>query len=253
MRRTFGYFIVGSTCIGIGIGCGMRTRDMLGWDYNWDGKYAKYGTNNGKRIITLVRHGSYDRIPFDPKNRYKKLNKLGELQAELTGKRLNELGFKFDKIYCSQFERAKHTANIVVNQLDNNSIHEIIYDADLNEGLPCVVTPYTSYKSLIQYTNSMSVESGPIKRGYKKYIHRRDNMDNNIERILIIGHGNVFRYYLMRAAQLNESGFARFSINNGAISQITCNDNGTVNINAFACSGHLPKEMLTSNTKFNEI
>eukprot|EP01084_Bolivina_argentea_P003307 6208_1 len=226
------------------------------WNYNWDNrqhlcspsKSYKNG-HTGKRTVTLIRHGQYDRIEGGINDK-QHLTENGKQQAILTAKRLNQMDLKFDKIYCSKFTRAMETASVLVSELNHNSVNEIEYDSDLNEGRPCNVEPFRQSKTAEQFQKALDESSQNIQNAFTKYIHRRDNMnDSHRHDILIIGHGNVFRYFLCKSLQFNQEGWGRFETHNASISRINIFDNGEVKVSHVGDTGHLPQHLLTSNWK----
>ena len=81
---------------------------------------------------------------------------------------------------------------------------------------------------------SFKKDNERINEGYLKYFNRRDLYKlnkfnkNSTENILIIGHGNVIRYYLTKILQLNLNNWRRFRISNCSISKVNLYDNGGV-------------------------
>eukprot|EP01084_Bolivina_argentea_P181201 312980_1 len=233
------------------------------WDWNWDGRHAYYlqylqkGQQQdppikpkGQRTITLIRHSQYNRIQGEI-NDDRTLTQVGIQQAQLTGQRLRDLDMKFDKIYASGFTRAQQTCQYIVEQLPHNDCSEIIYDSDLNEGLATIIEPYAHYKSREQFIEGVKQQSPVIVNAFSKYFHRRnmEDMDPNNskqrEDILIVGHANVFRYWLTRCLQFDTVGWARFGLTNCSISRIYIFDDGRIQVTHIGDTGHLPEKLLT--------
>jgi len=243
------------------------------WNYNWDERQdgfpdtqrdeaGRYLRSNGKRTITLVRHGQYQKTNSqDPTyrsgiNNTASLTDTGIEQAKETGRRLNNMGVKFDQIYCSKFTRAMETAYHLVSGLELNDVSEIQYDSDLNEGLASKIEPYTfQSKPYGDFLKEMDETHERIDRAFKKYIHRRDNIQstNNREDILIVGHANTSRYFIAKALQLPLNTWARFNMNNASYSRIYAYDDGVVNIQHIGDSGHMEKKLLTDNKHAESI
>eukprot|EP01084_Bolivina_argentea_P244673 409831_1 len=227
------------------------------WDWNWDNRHKYFVNNiksnldvlNGQRTLILIRHGQYNNT-VDNENE-KILTELGREQSLITGQRLNAMDIKFDKIYCSKLLRAQETAEIIVNQLSHNNINEIVYDKDLNEGLASDIEPFTSYFTIYnkpEFSKLIDNTSKRIKQCFKKYFHRREQYKNeNREKILLIGHENVLRYFLVRVLQFNDLGWCRLQLLNCSISTINIMDNGTVKVSNIGDIGHLSVNLLTNN------
>merc|ERR1719499_604301 len=223
------------------------------------GRYVK---SEGKRTITLIRHGQYQKVYPQSKhyrpgiNNVASLTDVGIEQAKETGRRLNDMGVKFNKIYCSKFTRAMETAHHVVSELKLNDVSEIEYDPDLNEGLAYMIEPYVfQSKPMAHFVNEQNKTKDRIDRAFKKYIHRRDNLNSDAKRedILIIGHANTSRYFLVKSLQLPLNSWGRFNMNNGSYSRIYAYDDGVVNVAHVGDSGHLDKILLTDNKRNESI
>eukprot|EP01084_Bolivina_argentea_P106852 191109_1 len=112
--------------------------------------------------------------------------------------------------------------------------------------------PYESYKTMEKYIQEQEKESPQIYEAFHKYIHRRDkkdiiNKDKQREDILIVGHGNVFRFFITKSLQFDKNGWMRFGMANCSISRINVRDDGVVRVNHIGDTGHLPVELLTNN------
>jgi serine/threonine-protein phosphatase PGAM5 len=66
------------------------------------------------RNIILIRHGQY---VYGDTDQERMLTKLGREQAELTGKRLEQLRVPIDDVVVSTMTRAQETANIILKQI----------------------------------------------------------------------------------------------------------------------------------------
>ena len=73
------------------------------------------------------------------------------------------------------------------------------------------------------------------------------------EDVLIVGHGNVFRYFLVRVMQFETDGWARFGTSNCGISRVNIMDDGTVRVTHWNDTGHLPQQFLTNNKKGSSL
>ena len=98
-----------------------------------------------------------------------------------------------------------------------------------------------------------------IEAAFLKYIHRADPYDdhemaehghddyddNPHEFEVIVGHGNVIRYFFCRALQLPPEVWLRFSTFNCSITYIMVQPNGLVSIRGMGDFGHIPYAELT--------
>jgi len=62
---------------------------------------------------------------------------------------------------------------------------------------------------------------------------------------LVVCHGNVIRYSLLRALQLPVQAWLRLAIYNTGVSHISIRPNGHVTLQSIGDTGHLPKDMIT--------
>ena len=90
------------------------------WSKTWDGK--KEGKKGVTHQIVLIRHGQYEEK--EEKDEDRRLTALGRKQAEMTGKRVNELLAAgvlspVKCVYFSTMKRATETSDIILQQLSS--------------------------------------------------------------------------------------------------------------------------------------
>jgi len=90
------------------------------------------------RHIILVRHGEYLDVGDSDDTHH--LTERGRKQAEFTGKRLCELGIKWDKVVTSTMVRAQETSDIILKQIDYDK-EKVVNCAFLREGAPIPPQP----------------------------------------------------------------------------------------------------------------
>lgn len=248
------------------------------WDANWDNRQPvplenkdeerrkqrlirKSGTT---RHIILIRHGQYDETHKEDEKRT--LTKLGQEQADLTGKRIAEMirgeggDSKFTPcrvkvLRVSNMTRAKETADIIARHLDGVEREEP--DPLLNEARPCHTIPGSmASPSTIQKTDEGHQQ---VEAAFQKYFFRsdyverdddgptEDNKDSpeNHEFEIIVCHANVIRYFLCRALQLPPEAWLRFCNLNCSLTYLTIRPTGSVSCRMFGDIGHLPYSQST--------
>jgi len=235
-----------------------------------------------KRTIILVRHGQYVMAKGD-KNRV--LTELGKKQAQETGSRLSILFEKdtlppLDTIIYSTMQRATETYNIISSQLkltlppteNRRQACDLI-----REGAVCRPEPNTWHSP----TDKDFEEDGErVEKAFQKYFQRStstdivkqgDTSDNanpnpnanpnananaNVDKIknkgsanstLFVCHGNVIRYFTMRALQLPPEAWLRTSVANASITIINIHPNGRVSLQCMGETGHLSPELISFN------
>lgn len=134
--------------------------DCARWDSNWDyrdpktmvkpmkndqpseqnrynGEIEKHNVKASRHII-LIRHGEYlDNGEHDETHH---LTERGRLQAQYTGKRLHELGIKWDSVIASTMVRAQETTNIILKEIHYDK-DKVKHCANLREGAPIPPQP----------------------------------------------------------------------------------------------------------------
>lgn len=260
------------------------------WDSNWD--YLGILQKNSReknlqddsfdrpkvtRHIILVRHGQY--VMDDKEDEKRILTALGRVQAKETGKRLLELITSEDSLsgkiqikalHSSDLARAKETADIIVNEIQNNS-DVILYRTKpnpfLNEGTPAHAIPRgKAFKG-----EKVAKDHPRIEAAYRQYFHRHvhDDKDNtagkttNLKAVLevdakvkqpqqhkhefeiIVCHGNVIRYFFMRALQLPPEAWLRLCTFNCSLTYFTIRPGGNVSCRMMGDIGHLSSNKTT--------
>ncbi|KAL7391317.1 hypothetical protein ABVT39_007647 [Epinephelus coioides] len=232
------------------------------WDFNWDKRDPSALTNgkkkekkeekatedpsseqdNGKpkatRNILLIRHSQYNLSGISDKERT--LTPLGREQAEFTGKRLAELGLKYDVLIHSSMARATETANIISKHLSGV---ELVSCDLLREGAPIEpVPPVTHWKpDAVQYHE----DGARIEAAFRRYIHRADPKQKEDSYEIIVCHANVIRYFVCRALQFPPEGWLRMGLNNGSITWLTIRPSGRVALRTLGDAGFMPPDKLT--------
>lgn len=205
------------------------------WDYNWD-KRAWTSADEGKgvptRTLFLVRHGKYN---YNTGH----LDDLGIEQAHLTGKRLKAMNKKFDGITHSIMPRAVETATILRQYLNIS----MTADDMLIEGGPVVPKPTITYWGLPD--PAYHVDGPRMEGAFRKYFHRADKSQKAQSNEILVGHGNLFRYFALRALQFPPEAWMRIFIAHASITVIHLNPDSTVSLNHLGDAGHFPPEKVT--------
>jgi len=249
------------------------------WDSNWDkrdpaslvkplkesatdeekaAREVKLAENKPKasRILVLVRHGQYNLDGTQDSERY--LTELGQKQAAVTGQRLGELYARYlqkldengnksssgkIRLVKSTMTRATETANIILKQLpveiDQSSCDLI------REGAPCIPEP--PLESWSPDPCDFFQEGARIEAGFRKYFHRAEPSQEETSVDILVCHGNVIRYCVCRALQLDPQAWLRMAVHNGSITVLVIKPSGRVSLLELGGAGHFDSEMLTFN------
>ncbi|KAE8634809.1 hypothetical protein XENTR_v10002445 [Xenopus tropicalis] len=230
------------------------------WDRNWDRRepismvnLSKINGETGEeelqlhlnkhkpkatRHIFLIRHSQYK---LDGKTDFDRvLTPLGREQADLTGKRLSSLGFKYNHIVYSTMTRAKETTEIISKYLPD--VKKSSSDL-LREGAPIRPEPQVCHwkPDFVQYYE----DGSRIEAAFRHFIHRADPKQEADSYEILICHANVIRYIVCRALQLPPEAWLRMSLNNGSISYLVIRPNGNVSLRMLGDSGFMPPEKIS--------
>ena len=189
------------------------------------------------KVLYLVRHGHYDcQDPRDP-TQGKALLPVGIQQAERTGARFAQLGARIDHVYCSDFVRARQTAEILLRQLPAIPLQ---IDPDLREidsfyhpqGHPCVTVPLEE-AACRQHPPRALV-------AFEKYFGR---LPASLERELLVCHGNLIVYFLTRLLTLSRAQWEDLCIHNCSITEVQITLSGEAEVVAICDEDHLSPEL----------
>lgn len=186
------------------------------------------------RTLWLVRHGEYEHGVDTPDEGG--LVALGRQQARLLAARLDGYPVAFTSLQASTMNRARETAQIVAAhfpQLDLQLFDDIrectpptwrqdvMADLEPGEGEACEEALVAAWERL----------AAPAVG--------RDAHD------LVVCHGNVIRWFVTRALDVDPRAWLGMSIANCSLTVIQITADGSGKVIAFADSGHLPWGMTT--------
>jgi serine/threonine-protein phosphatase PGAM5 len=225
------------------------------WNYNWDNKKS---SGNVIRHLLFIRHGQYDETSKDDKKRI--LTPLGRRQAKTTGKRLLDIinytskneNVSIGAIYSSNMTRAIETADIIMKEIEKNKYHKITRtepDPNLNEGHPCHAIPYHKKCK----SSELVAKDGPIiENAFNTYFYRSSVIkeNNHHEFDIIVCHGNVIRYFFMRALQLPPEAWLRMTNFNCSLTYFQISRHGNVQCRTFGDIGHLSMDQITFSNQY---
>ncbi|CAF1526033.1 unnamed protein product, partial [Rotaria sordida] len=205
------------------------------WNSSWDGLKSE---NKWLRHFYLIRHGQY----FDNARTLDemKLTLLGKEQLEYTGKRLNQMNIKFDRLIHSGMVRAFESAVIINQQL--NSQLELIEDKSLSEGLPVAPIPYVgiSQRDVDAFGDKVRIDAA-----FAKHFHRAEKTQNKDTHDIIVFHANILRYFICKIMQFPIQAWLRITLNHGSITQVIILSDGSVLIKGIGDSGFMPANKVT--------
>jgi serine/threonine-protein phosphatase PGAM5 len=197
-------------------------------------------TGTGTHYVYLVRHGIYDRDTSATDDRVSNgLNALGHEQAKLVGARLAGLGVRFDRLISSEYLRAKQTAD------DMGALMKLTptRDALLNECTPtCVSAAIMAGEKPADVAACDSVRAVSWQH-YFTPTPQRDTYD------VLVCHGNVIRWTLMRALGADTKHWSDQDAGNCSLSIIAVRPDNSIRLVMYSDVGHIPVEKQTWSGK----
>lgn len=85
-----------------------------------------------------------------------------------------------------------------------------------------------------------------IEAAFRRYFHRAFPTDKKDTYTLIVGHGNVIRYFVCRALQFPPEAWLRINVNHASITWLKIQPSGNVTIKCLGDSGFMPAQYLTN-------
>mmetsp|Transcript_8384 Transcript_8384/g.13894 ORF Transcript_8384/g.13894 Transcript_8384/m.13894 type:complete len:268 (-) Transcript_8384:2523-3326(-) len=220
------------------------------WNYNWDMRQGKKST--GIRQVILIRHGQYVQgVTSDEK---RKLTELGVEQARRTGKRLRELidgnvVYPIRSVKYSTMTRATQTFLHILPSLPPLRPYQCQPCSMIREAAVCRPDPPSLQWKVTD--EQFAKEGTQTSAAFANYIQRAvDEEEDGVEGNhcdIFVCHGNVIRYFVMRALQLPPEAWLRTAVYNASITVLTIYPSGRVSLYGMGDVGHLPVDMITYN------
>ena len=195
----------------------------------------------GSRTLYLVRHGQYANSETSKDDAQHTLTALGREQALQTGRRLAALlgDTRVRRITHSTMARAAETAALVSQALPGVPLQPC---ALLREGAPARPEPDTWRPK----ERDVWVDGARIEAAFREHIHRSEGGEGpDVE--VIVCHGNVIRYCVLRALQLPPEAWLRLGLVNGSITKVVCRPDGHVSVHCVGDAGHFEPKLITFN------
>lgn len=189
----------------------------------------------GVRYVYLVRHGFYDRDDTVPDETGNGLNPLGHEQARLTGERLKALHLRIGRLVGSNYTRARETAA---------DLGAILSRAPAEDSLLHECTPRAARADYLKDLSAAEItacESNLVK-AWDRYMS--PSPDSTVCDVLVC-HGNVIRWFVMRAIGADPVRWSSLDVANGSITVISVAADGATRLAVFSDASHIPPEKQT--------
>ena len=189
----------------------------------------------GTHIIYLVRHGQMAK--GDPSDELEKgLTPLGQRQARRVALRLS--GLPVSAIHYSTLRRAAETAQIIAEQFPAVPLRPSRLLWECLPGLPVTVRKY--YPDISR--REAERDWRRAGRAFAKYFRP---VRGNDRHEIIVAHGNLIRYFALRALGVSPKMWTQSDMRNCGLSEIHVHPDGVTMLIALNDTGHIPGRWLT--------
>jgi len=186
--------------------------------------------------VILVRHGQHNTEVLHPDN--EGLTSLGVRQAKLLARRLKS--DSVNRVLYSPLPRAKQTA-IILNKeiccLKFSCIRDII------ERNPSVSSRLAKELKLSKKDIAASKKQDALaEKAFHKIFYKPKG---KFSREVVVCHGNLIRYFVLRAIGIDSRLWTSLSIFNAAITIIAVHADGRCRLVSHNDAGHIPFKLLS--------
>ncbi|MEO8012367.1 MAG: histidine phosphatase family protein [Dokdonella sp.] len=189
--------------------------------------------------LVLVRHGHYVADVQADKALGPGLSPIGVAQARLTGARLHGLPVAFDALHVSPLQRARDTAAVIGAEFSGRDFSVL---ADLEE-----CTPPTRRREVTRDEEPEDLTA--CKAQLDRLFATQFRPAAGAERThLMVCHGNVIRYMVTRALNVDSAAWLEMSFGHASITRIRVEADGRFKLISAGDVGHLPPNLLTGAT-----
>ncbi|MDX2473447.1 MAG: histidine phosphatase family protein [Candidatus Krumholzibacteria bacterium] len=189
------------------------------------------------RTIYLVRHGYYDWDNEDDPDTGKALVALGRQQARLIAARLDALPIEFTSLQGSAMTRARQTAEIIAPHFPELELQIL---RDIRE---CTMT--TRRQDIMDRLDpgeAAECEAQLEAAWQRLFVPATGATD---EHDIVVCHGNVVRWFVTRALDVDPTAWLGMSVSNGSLTTIQVRADGSFKVLGVGDSGHIPYRMNT--------
>ena len=191
----------------------------------------------GVRTIYLIRHGQYDQADTRDEFSGRGLVPLGIAQARLLAARLRAMPVEFTSLTSSTMTRARQTAVV---------IHQEFPRLELKPSeLICECTPPTWRQDVMAEVKAAEAEAcvKNIEQFFREWFIPSPDAGDRHE--LVVCHGNIIRYLVAKALQVDTMSWLQMGISNCSLTVIRVLPDGKMKLDAFGDYGHIPENMRT--------
>ncbi|MGJ3241043.1 MAG: histidine phosphatase family protein [Anaerolineae bacterium] len=194
------------------------------------------------RTLYLIRHGQYDTSVKTADGG--SLTDTGREQAKHAGEAVARI--PVDALHASTMTRALETATIIAERLNMPyQTHEV-----LREAIPTIPPRVASeILNLMEHDPEFTHDTihQDKKRADEAFAHffTAPASDEPSRHEVLVCHGNIIRYLLCRALDINIDTWAKLDINHCGLCIVTIDEQGRTRLITHNATGHLPTHLLT--------
>lgn len=204
-----------------------------------------------RRHVVFVRHAQPGESEANGKTP-PPLSQAGCKQAELTGRRLQEMfGEEIVAVYHAGSEEARATAEVIHRKLaggrSKGAEPRLVESVLLAESIPSMPSPTPPGLDTLEEA-VLAQDRARAEGAFKAYIWRPQGGCGGEGRSsveVLVAPGNVIRFLVCRALQLPETAWSRLAANHCTITWLELDWDGAVALREFGGVGHLPPDTIT--------
>jgi serine/threonine-protein phosphatase PGAM5 len=191
----------------------------------------------GIRTIYLIRHGQYDQADTRDEFSGRGLVPLGIAQARLLAARLRAMPVEFTSLTSSPMTRARQTAMVLQSEFPQLKLQQ--------NKLIAECTPPTWRQDVMAEVTAAEAEEcvKNIERFFKELFVPAPAAGDRNE--LVVCHGNIIRYLVAKALQVDTMSWLQMSISNCSLTVIRVMPDGKMKLDAFGDYSHIPENLRT--------
>jgi serine/threonine-protein phosphatase PGAM5 len=189
----------------------------------------------GIHYVYLIRHGIYDRDSLADDRTGNGLNAQGREQAHLVGARLAALPVKLHALVCSDFARARETAEIMGVALGMSpAVDSLLHECTPTSDRADIMRDHTREEIALCDSN--------LSAAWTQFMRATPETDTHD---VLVCHGNVIRWFVSRALGPDTRRWSQMEIANASITMIAVRPDGTTRLVMFSDAGHIPLDKQT--------
>lgn len=194
------------------------------------------------RTLYMIRHGQYDTSTKTVDGG--SLTDIGREQASYAGQAVARI--PVDIIHASTMTRAIETANIIAEQVQ---AEYKTYDV-IREAIPTI--PPRIATEILQFMendplfthDTIHQDKKRVDEAFEQFFSAPEENEQSTHELLVC-HGNIMRYLVCRALDINVDTWAKMNINHCGITIITVDTQARRRLITHNATGHLPIHLLT--------